>query len=618
MEFSPDYVKALEEKQLPELSQRLRDRILATVSKNGGHLASNLGVVELTIALLRVFSPPRDKILFDVSHQCYAYKLLTGRDGAFDSLRTLDGMSGFQKRCESDCDPFGSGHAGTAISAALGFAAARDLAGTDEQVIAVIGDASISNGVSLEALNNAAATTKQLIVVLNDNEMSISRNVGAMAKMFSRMLTNPGLSRAKIAVERFGVQRLRLGWFRRGYRRIKTGIKRLFLRQNVIFEDLGFQYIGPVDGHDFKWLDNAFRRALQADRPVLVHVATTKGKGYRFAEENPSAWHGVSPFDLDTGLPLKKSKTRSWSSAFGEALVAIAKDDPKVCAITAAMCGGTGLDPFAKAFPDRFYDVGISEEHQATFAAGLAAAGLRPVVAVYSTFFQRSVDALIHDAALQHLPVVFCLDRAGAVANDGPTHHGLFDIALARPVPGVSIFQPSDDAELARMLKLALTLDGPSLIRYPRGSAPGIPTPCPIEPLELGRARVVAPADAPRFTALWALGDMLPLAQQTAKVLRDSGMPAEVVDARFVKPLDTRLLQDEIARGACQFLSLENAVRTGGFGTALAEAVADLSPSTKVLRAGWPEDAFVPHAASNAELMERYGLTPQELADRCL
>lgn len=630
-DWSPDYVKSLPVEALPLLAAQLRERILQTVSRNGGHLASNLGVVELVIELLRVFSPPKDKILFDVSHQCYAYKLLTGREPRFDTLRKLDGLSGFQKRSESPCDALGSGHAGTAISGALGLAAARDLAGGDEHVVAVVGDASISNGISFEALNNAVATTKQLIVILNDNEMSISRNVGALAKIFSRALTNPRLTRAKIAVERFGIEKLRLGWYRRSYRHLKTSIKRFFLRRNIFFEDLGFQYIGPVDGHDFRWLHDALYRALQADRPVIIHVATQKGRGYRFAEDRPAVWHGTGSFDLETGLPLKKGAPRSWSSAFGEALVRLAKVNPRVCALTAAMCDGTGLGAFASTYPDRFFDVGIAEGHQATFAAGLAAAGLRPVVAVYSTFFQRAIDELIHDAALQHLPVVFCLDRAGVVANDGPTHHGVFDIALARPVPGVVIMQPSDDAELARMLALALTLDGPSILRYPRGSAAGIATPDVITPLTLGRARVVesqvpsseshVPAPEGRrstfkgFIALWALGDMVPLARKTAALLRADGLTVEVVDARFVKPLDTALLRDELARGATAFLALENAVRTGGFGTALAEAVAAENVAIPVLRAGWPDSEFVPHAGANAELFERYGLTPEHLAD---
>ena len=615
--WSPDYVKGLPPEELPKLAEGLRKRILETVSRNGGHLASNLGTVELTIALLRYFTPPKDRILFDVSHQCYAYKLLTGRDGRFDTLRKLGGLSGFQKRSESECDAFGSGHAGTAISAALGFAAARDQAGGDERVVAVVGDASISNGVSLEALNSAVATTKQLVIVLNDNEMSISRNVGALAKVFSRMLTNPRLTRAKVAVERFGIEKMRLGAFRRSYRHFKTTIKRMFLRRNIFFEDLGLQYIGPVDGHDLKWLCNAFEKALASDRPVILHVATIKGRGYDFAEKNPTSWHGVGPFDLETGRPLSAGG-RSWSSAFGEALVKIAGGDPRVCAITAAMCEGTGLDAFAKAFPKRFYDVGIAEEHQATFAAGLAAAGLRPVAAVYSTFFQRAIDGFIHDAALQGLPVVFCLDRAGVVANDGPTHHGIFDIALARPVPGATIMQPSDEAELARMLKLALSLDGPSIVRYPRGAAPGPAIPDDIEPLELGRARVVEPSEfdaaGGRSVAVWALGDMLPLARKTAALLREAGHAAEVVDARFVKPLDRELLREEISRGAAGFLALENGIRTGGFGTELAEAVADESRRLPVMRAGWPEDAFVPHAGSNAELFALHGLTPEALA----
>ena len=615
--WSPDFVKSLPPAALPALAQALRARILETVSANGGHLASNLGVIELTIALLRVFSPPADKILFDVSHQSYAYKLLTGRAARFGTLRTLGGLSGFQKRDEGD--PFGSGHAGNTLSAALGLAAARDRAGGSEYVVAVIGDASISNGVSLEALNNAVATTKQLVIVLNDNEMSISRNVGAMAKLFSKMLTNPRLVRAKIAAERFGVEKLRMGGFRARYRHFKASIKRLFLR-NALFEDLGFQYIGPIDGHDLRWLRNALDKATRADRPVIVHVATVKGRGYRPAEENPSAWHGTPPFDLATGRPRKASPGPSWSAVFGEALCKVAREDARVCALTAAMCDGTGLDAFAREFPDRFFDVGIAEEHEGTFAAGLAAAGLRPVVAVYSTFFQRAVDALIHDAALQHLPVVFCLDRAGIVANDGPTHHGVFDIALARPVPGVTIMQPSDADELEAMLRLALTLDGPSIVRYPRGAAEGARNDSKRTTvgLALGKARIVEQGGKAPFAALWALGDMLPAALETARLLAARGIAAELVDARFVKPLDTALLADELARGAALFATFENAVATGGLGTAVGEALMDARSASArhVLRFGWPDDEFVPHAGSNRELFARFGLTPEAMAER--
>lgn len=625
--WSPEYVKSLPRAELPTLATELRGRILETVAANGGHLASNLGVVELTIALLRIFSPPTDKILFDVSHQAYAFKLLTGRADRFGTLRTLGGLSGFQRRDEGDA--FGSGHAGNALSAAIGLAVARDRAGSDENVVAVVGDASISNGVSMEALNNAVSATRRLVIVLNDNEMSISRNVGAMAKLFSRMLTNPGIVRAKIAAERFGVEHLRMGGFRTRYRRLKASIKRLFLRTSL-FEDLGFQYIGPVDGHDLTWLLNALDKATRADRPVVVHVATTKGRGYRFAEENPGAWHGTPPFDLTTGRPLRSGGAeRSWSKAFGEVLCRIAREDSRVCALTAAMRDGTGLERFATEFPDRFFDVGIAEEHQATFAAGLAAGGLRPVVAVYATFFQRAVDALIHDAALQRLPVVFCLDRAGIVANDGPTHHGLFDIALARSIPGVAILQPSDEGELETMLRLALTLDGPTILRYPRGAVPtaahtGGPA------LTLGHARVdrPLPASSPqpnkatRRAALWALGDqMLALARSASALLERRGIACEVVDTRFVKPLDTALLSDELARGVVLVASFENAVVTGGLGTALGEALDDLSMTTAairpvLLRFGWPDDAFVPHASTNAELFVLHGLTPETVATR--
>jgi 1-deoxy-D-xylulose-5-phosphate synthase len=619
---TPDDVKSLPSADLAALAEALRSAIIGTVSLQGGHLASNLGVVELTIALLRVFSPPRDKLLFDVSHQTYAYKLLTERAERFGTLRQLDGLSGFLKRSESPYDAFGAGHAGTAISAALGFAAARDRLGHEEHVVAVVGDAAMSNGVSLEALNNVHSATRRLIVVLNDNEMSISQNVGSLARHLGRLLASPKYNRLKSSMERVGIRRLRMSWFRRHYYRIETALKSLFV-QNAVFEEFGLRYIGPIDGHDLPVLQNALEIAKASDRPVLVHVATRKGRGYRFAEEHPSAWHGTPAFNMETGERKPESATPSYSQVMGESLVRLASKDERIVALTAAMGAGTGLGPFAKAFPGRFFDVGICEMHQGVFAAGLAAAGLRPLVAVYSTFLQRSIDTIIHDVAAQNLPVVYCLDRAGVVAADGPTHHGLFDLALLRAVPRLVIMQPRDERELARMLLTAFSQDAPAVIRYPRGAGPGFAASEDPEPLPLGQAEVLrrlhptaGTPDAPRnHVALWSLGDMLPLAEATADALAAAGIEVTLVDARFVRPLDHALLRDHVADGVRLFATFENAMATGGFGSAVQEALADDGSAIPVLRVGWP-DEFVTHAATNAELFERYGLTPERTAAR--
>jgi len=617
---SPDDVKALPEAQLPELAEQLRAAILETVDRNGGHLASNLGVVELTIELLRVFSPPKDKILFDVGHQTYAYKLLTERADRFESIRQLDGLSGFQRRSESPYDAFGAGHAGTALSAALGLAAARDRNGGDEHVVAVIGDASLANGTSLEALNNVRESTGKIIVILNDNKMSISKNVGALSRYFGRVLVSRRYNRIKKQIERVSSQRLHLSGLRRFYYGLESTLKSLFVR-NTFFETFGLRYVGPVDGHNPAVLRRALELARNDDRPVLLHVVTTKGKGYTPAEENPSAWHGSAPFDISGQRNAEPSSRASYSTTFGNVLGRLAEKDSRIVAITAAMGDGCGLSDFAERFPDRCFDVGICESHQGTFAAGLAAGGLRPVVAIYSTFLQRSIDALIHDAALQNLPVVYCLDRAGVVAADGPTHHGVFDIALLRSVPNLTMMQPRNEAEFAQMLATAMTLEGPSVIRYPRGAGDSSLIPNDIVPLPLGKAEIIPSAtfipQKPEI-AIWALGDMVPLAQDVIKVLEKNGVSALLVNARFIKPLDTELLQQQAANGIRRFVTLENGVVAGGFGTAFLEQSASLGIDTaSILRIGWP-DEFIPHAHANSHLFERYGLTAEEIAAKIL
>ncbi len=615
---TPEDLKALPAERLPEVAVALREEILSVVSDVGGHLASNLGAIELTIALLRIFSPPHDKVLFDVSHQAYAYKLLTGRADRFGTLRQFQGLSGFLKRSESLYDVFGAGHAGTALSAALGFAAARDLRQGDEHVVAVIGDAAMTNGTSLEALNNVHGTTRRLIVILNDNEMSISRNVGALSRHLGRLLANPRYNRMKWRVERAGIERLRMAFLRGHYHRVEAAIKSLFVN-NAVFEEFGLRYIGPIDGHDLDLLQNALETARDSDRPVLVHVATRKGKGYEPAESQPSAWHGTTPFNRDTGERRPEAPTPSYSQILGEALVRLAASDERIVALTAAMTAGTGLADFAERFPDRFFDVGICESHQAVFAAGLCAAGLRPVVAVYSSFAQRSLDAIIHDIALQKLPVVFCLDRAGVVAADGPTHHGVFDLAMLRAVPNLVLMQPRNEPELYRMLRTALTLDGPAVIRYPRGTGEGLPLPATVETLEVGRAEVLRrrrPRGARATVALWGLGDFVPLADAVGVELAAAGVASILVDARFVRPIDETLLQQQAA-GCAAVVTFENASTHGGLGSAVQAVLASASETARVVRVGWP-DAFIAHAESIERLLERHELTPPAIAQRVL
>ncbi len=579
---------------LAPLAEELRARIVATVSRNGGHLASNLGMVELTLALLHRFNPPQDKIVWDVGHQTYAWKLLTGRRDRFDTLRQPDGLSGFLKRAESPCDAFGAGHAGTALSAALGMAYARDRNGGAEHVVAVVGDAALGNGISLEALNNVAATTSRLILILNDNEMSIGGSVGALSRHFGRLLVSHHYNRWKNRIERAALQ-LRMSPLRRAYHRTEAAIKSLFL-PNVVFENLGLRYVGPIDGHDLDALLDALAIAKAYDRPIVLHVATVKGRGYAPAEREPHRWHGVAPFDAAAGT--LQPHRGGYSEAFGKALAALAADDDRIVAITAAMREGTGLNRFAERFPQRLVDVGICEAHAVVFAAGLACEGMRPVVALYSTFMQRAVDCVLHDVCLQRLPVLFCLDRAGVVGADGPTHHGLFDLPMLRCLPGITIMQPHDEAMLARMLATALAHDGPCVIRYPRDRSPGTPLPDHPAPLVIGTAEVLRSPTPPPARAsaappggtvwLWALGDMLPLAFEVADTLQGAGIAAGVVNARFVKPLDVALLRSQAA-GASLFATLENGALAGGFGSALLETLAAEGCAVPVRRFGWPD-----------------------------
>lgn len=577
------------DKELHEVAIEVRRAILDNVSQTGGHLSSNLGTVELTVAMYAAYTIPPDKVVWDTGHQAYPHKLLTGRLPRFGTLRKHKGLRGFLCRDEHELDAFGAGHAGTAISAALGFASARDQLGTTEKVVAVTGDASIASGMSWEALNHAGELGTDLHVVLNDNRMSIAPNVGALHNYLARLRSRPDLQkvarRAKGTIERMPnpVTRMASG--------LRHGITHYLAPEETgtIFEEMGFEYIGPVDGHDLTTLLEVFRNVQSLRYPIFVHALTVKGKGYEVAEADSRKWHGVAPFDLESNTMVKAASTITYTQTFGETLEEIVETDPKVVAITAAMPDGTGLAGFARKYPGRYYDVGIAEQHAVTFAAGQAAGGLKPYCAIYSTFLQRGFDQVLHDVCLQRLPVRFALDRAGLVGDDGPTHHGAFDLSYLRLIPNLAILSPRDTTELAEMLRWMGTYDrGPSAVRYPRGAGdarlPEMRT-----PIALGKAEILRKG---KDVALVAVGSMVSVAYEAAARLAESGIEATVVNARFVAPLDTETIL-EVARKCGRVVTLEENVRAGGFG----QLVADLVPrSIPVMIISLP-DAFVEHGA---------------------
>jgi len=584
---SPDDLKGLSPADLENLAGEVRDVILRVCSANGGHVAPSLGVVELTIALHRVFDSPRDRILWDVGHQAYAHKLLTGRRDRFSTLRRLGGVSGFPKRCESPHDAFDVGHSSTSVSAALGFAAARDLKGEHNKVIAVIGDGSMTGGLAYEGLNNAGHLNKDLIVILNDNEMSIAENVGAVSSFLNRTMTSEFVHRIKKEVEGFlrgldsdvgrGVLHVAL--------KAEKSLKGLFT-PGMLFQAFGFEYIGPIDGHNQERLLRTLEGVKKFENAVLVHVLTKKGKGYRPAEENPSLFHGVGPFDLESGIVRSsKGSPSSYTAVFGKTMCAIASADARVVAITAAMPDGTGLTTFAEEFPDRFFDVGICEQHGVTFAAGLAAEGLRPVFAVYSTFLQRALDQ-VFDVCLQNLPVVFAIDRAGVVGNDGPTHHGVFDLSYLRTFPNMTIMAPGDENELRHMLSTAVKMNGPVAVRYPRGSGWGVPLDETLVELPVGKGEILRQGDG---GALLAVGTMVRPALAAAESLADEGIRLTVVNARYIKPLDRDLILD-LARRTGIIITVEENALEGGFGTAVLELLEEEGlGGMRVRRLGYPD-----------------------------
>jgi 1-deoxy-D-xylulose-5-phosphate synthase len=586
---SPRGLKELSLPELESLTGEIRRKIIATVARNGGHLASSLGVVELTIALHRVLDAPSDKIVWDVGHQAYAHKLLTGRCERFHTLRQMGGISGFPKRQESPYDVFDVGHSSTSISAALGMAAARDCMGGREKIVAVIGDGSLTGGLAFEGLNQAGDLKKNLIVVLNDNEMSISTNVGAISSLINRKMTSELVVRLKKEAENFLGQVPRIGKdLLKVARRAEESLKGFFT-PGMLFEAFGFDYVGPLSGHRLDRLIEAFENVAQLEGPVLVHVVTRKGKGYPPAEQRPSLFHGVGPFDVESGEVLApKGGAASYTGVFGQTLVQLAEQDSRIIAITAAMEEGTGLKEFARRFPERFFDVGIAEQHAVTFAAGLASQGLRPVVALYSTFLQRAYDNVLHDVALQNLPVTFAIDRAGLVGADGPTHHGVFDFSYLRHIPNMVIMAPRDEAELSRAVVTGPTVEGPFAYRYPRGRGLGLPLDSPPQPVPIGRGEILRDGTD---GVIFALGVVCHEALQAAEQLEKEGLSLAVVDARFLKPLDTELLIAEAQRTGAVITVEENALQ-GGFGSAVLEMLTDRGLAPRVLRLGLP-DQFV-------------------------
>ena len=582
-------IKKLTEEDYPVLAQEIRQFLIEKISHTGGHLASNLGVVELTMALHLAFDLPKDKIIWDVGHQAYTHKLLSGRKAGFDELRQFGGMSGFPKRAESPYDAFDTGHSSTSISAGLGIAQAREIQGEDYSVISVIGDGALTGGMAYEALNNASQLKKNFIIVLNDNKMSISENVGGMSRYLSSVRTKESYAELKKGVDRalsaIPVVGKSLSY---GLYLAKNGVKQFFV-PGMLFEDMGITYLGPVDGHNVPELVRTLKEAKRVRHAVLVHVITKKGKGYAPAEKNPARFHGVDPFDIATGQPLKKKQYPSYTEVFSKKICELAGENRKIVAVTAAMPDGTGLTRFSKKFPDRFFDVGIAEAHAVTSAAGMASAGLKPVVAVYSSFLQRGYDQILHDVCLQKLPVLFAIDRAGLVGSDGETHQGIFDISFLSLVPGMTIMAPKNRWELEAMLEFGVNFEGPLAIRYPRGEAyRGLSEFA--APMEYGKAEMLYEESG---IALFALGSMVSTGEHVREKLKARGYSCTLVNARFAKPMDTDML-DRLCRNHDLIVTMEENVLRGGLGMCATRYIHEHYPQVKVIQVALP-DAYVEH-----------------------
>ena len=614
----PNQLHGLSTAELEAIARQIRERHLEVVSTSGGHLGPGLGVVELTLALYQTLDLDHDKVVWDVGHQAYPHKLITGRYKDFDSLRQKNGVAGYLKRSESRFDHFGAGHASTSISAALGMALARDRRGEDFKCVAVIGDGALTGGMALEAINHAGHLPKtKLVVVLNDNDMSISPPVGALSTYLNRMRLSPPLQflqgNAEEAIKHLPFLH---GELPNELKTLKESMKRLAVpKVGAVFEELGFTYIGPIDGHDIAGMVRTFEQAHRTEGPVLVHVATTKGKGYAYAEADQVGYHAQSAFDLATGkaYPSSKPKPPSYSKVFGQTLVKLCEQDPTVVGITAAMATGTGLDLLEKALPNQYFDVGIAEQHAVTMAAGMACEGLKPVVAVYSTFLQRAYDQLIHDVGIQNLPVTFVLDRAGIVGADGPTHQGQYDISYFRAVPNFTVMAPKDEAELQRMLVTSIHHSGPCALRIPRGEGEGVPLAEEgFEPLEIGRGELLTDGDD---LLIVAYGAMVAPAMATAGLLQGKGIRAAVINARFLRPLDEALILP-MAKRIGKVVTMEEGSLAGGFGSAVVETLSDHDVLVPVLRIGIP-DVLVDHA-SPEQSKQSLGLTPPQMAERIM
>lgn len=604
-------IKQLNPEELEILAEEIREFLIEKISKTGGHVASNLGVVELTMAMHLVFDLPKDKIIWDVGHQSYTHKLLTGRREGFDTLRQFGGMSGFPKRNESECDAFETGHSTTSISAGVGYVAARDMLGEDYSVISVIGDGSFTGGMAYEALNNAANLNTNFIVVLNDNEMSISKNVGGMSQYLNRLRTadvytglKRGVTKTLKQVPLVGEQMIKQ------IRKTKSSIKQLVV-PGMFFEDMGLTYLGPIDGHNLPMLRKSLREAKKIEGPVLLHVLTKKGKGYKLAEENPGKFHGVSPFDVETGDVLSEKTKDTYTDVFGKVMCDVARNNPKLAAITAAMEDGTGLARFARMYPKQFFDVGIAEEHAVTFAGGLAAGGVKPVFAVYSSFLQRGYDQLVHDIGMQKLPVVFAIDRAGLVGNDGETHQGVFDVSFLNTIPNMTVMAPKHKWELADMLRFAIEHDGPIALRYPRGTAyDGFQE--RRAPIEYGKSEIISEG---KDIAILSVGHMFEEAVKVSADLRDLVFEHSLVNARFIKPIDEAMI-DELVKEHKLIVTIEENVQTGGYGEKVLEYVSRKGYDVKVLILALP-DQYIEHGNISV-LRKETGIDSQSMTERII